>query len=48
LRLLDRNRALRSSRARKVALMNHTAYVFDAYGTLFDVHAAVRRHAGEI
>ncbi|TYR34324.1 haloacid dehalogenase type II [Mesorhizobium microcysteis] len=28
--------------------MNHTAYVFDAYGTLFDVHAAVRRHAGEI
>lgn len=24
------------------------AYVFDAYGTLFDVHAAVRRHAGEI
>ncbi|WP_246318743.1 haloacid dehalogenase type II [Peteryoungia desertarenae] len=22
------------------------AYVFDAYGTLFDVHAAVRRHAG--
>ncbi len=28
--------------------MRHTAYVFDAYGTLFDVHAAVRRHAGEI
>lgn len=28
--------------------MNHPAYVFDAYGTLFDVHAAVRRHAGEI
>jgi len=26
----------------------HSAYVFDAYGTLFDVHAAVRRHAGEI
>ncbi len=25
-----------------------SAYVFDAYGTLFDVHAAVRRHAGEI
>ncbi|MEP0323592.1 MULTISPECIES: haloacid dehalogenase type II [Alphaproteobacteria] len=24
------------------------AYVFDAYGTLFDVHAAVRRHAGAI
>lgn len=23
-------------------------YVFDAYGTLFDVHAAVRRYAGEI
>ncbi len=22
------------------------AYVFDAYGTLFDVHSAVRRHAG--
>ncbi|MDN2566375.1 haloacid dehalogenase type II [Aquibium sp. A9E412] len=28
--------------------MPHAAYVFDAYGTLFDVHAAVRRHAGEI
>lgn len=28
--------------------MTHAAYVFDAYGTLFDVHAAVRRHAGEI
>lgn len=25
--------------------MAHPAYVFDAYGTLFDVHAAVRRHA---
>lgn len=28
--------------------MAASAYVFDAYGTLFDVHAAVRRHAGEI
>ncbi len=28
--------------------MRHTAYVFDAYGTLFDVHAAVRRHAEAI
>lgn len=25
--------------------MSYAAYVFDAYGTLFDVHAAVRRHA---
>lgn len=25
--------------------MSHTSYVFDAYGTLFDVHSAVRRHA---
>ena len=25
--------------------MAHAAYVFDAYGTLFDVHSAVRRHA---
>ncbi|TPW27585.1 haloacid dehalogenase type II [Pararhizobium mangrovi] len=24
------------------------AYVFDAYGTLFDVHSAVRRHAGDL
>jgi len=24
----------------------HSAYVFDAYGTLFDVHAAVRKHEG--
>jgi 2-haloacid dehalogenase len=28
--------------------MHYSAYIFDAYGTLFDVHAAVRRHAGEI
>lgn len=28
--------------------MHHSAYIFDAYGTLFDVHAAVRRHAAEI
>ncbi|MCB1419691.1 MAG: haloacid dehalogenase type II [Notoacmeibacter sp.] len=27
--------------------MQHKAFVFDAYGTLFDVHAAVRRHASE-
>ncbi|MDA4848168.1 haloacid dehalogenase type II [Hoeflea poritis] len=26
----------------------YAAYVFDAYGTLFDVHAAVRRHAADI
>jgi 2-haloacid dehalogenase len=28
--------------------MKPDAYVFDAYGTLFDVHAAVRRHATAI
>src|SRR3990170_1052945 len=28
--------------------MRHSAYVFDAYVTLFDVHAAVRRHAGAV
>ena len=28
--------------------MRHTAFVFDAYGTLFDVHAAVRRHADAV
>jgi 2-haloacid dehalogenase len=28
--------------------MRHAAYVFDAYGTLFDVHAAVRRQAERI
>ncbi|WP_292136135.1 HAD-IA family hydrolase, partial [Mesorhizobium sp.] len=28
--------------------MQYAAYVFDAYGTLFDVHAAVRRHADRI
>lgn len=28
--------------------MQYSAYVFDAYGTLFDVHAAVRRHADKI
>jgi 2-haloacid dehalogenase len=26
----------------------HAVYVFDAYGTLFDVHAAVRRHAAKV
>lgn len=26
----------------------HALYVFDAYGTLFDVHAAVRRHAAAV
>lgn len=26
----------------------YAAYVFDAYGTLFDVHAAVRRHASDV
>ena len=28
--------------------MTISAYVFDAYGTLFDVHAAVRKHAGAL
>ncbi|MBL8583063.1 MAG: haloacid dehalogenase type II [Rhizobiaceae bacterium] len=28
--------------------MHFSAFVFDAYGTLFDVHAAVRRHAAAI
>ena len=28
--------------------MRPTHFVFDAYGTLFDVHAAVRRHAAEV
>jgi len=28
--------------------MAASAYVFDAYGTLFDVHAAVRKYAGEV
>jgi 2-haloacid dehalogenase len=28
--------------------MAYAAYVFDAYGTLFDVHSAVRRHADAV
>lgn len=28
--------------------MAHAAYIFDAYGTLFDVHAAVRRHSDRV
>lgn len=28
--------------------MSHAAFVFDAYGTLFDVHAAVRKHSEAI
>ncbi len=27
---------------------SYSAFVFDAYGTLFDIHAAVRRHAAKI
>ena len=30
------------------AATSHPAYVFDTYGTLFDVHAAVRRYASEV
>jgi 2-haloacid dehalogenase len=29
-------------------IMACSVYAFDAYGTLFDVHAAVRRHAGAL
>jgi 2-haloacid dehalogenase len=28
--------------------MPYPVYIFDAYGTLFDVHAAVRRYADQI
>ena len=28
--------------------MYHPIFLFDAYGTLFDVHSAVRRHAAEL
>jgi len=28
--------------------MPYKAFVFDAYGTLFDVHSAVSRHAGQV
>jgi 2-haloacid dehalogenase len=28
--------------------MAYSIYVFDAYGTLFDVHAAVRRHSADV
>ena len=28
--------------------MSHTCYVFDAYGTLFDVHSAVARHSAKV
>lgn len=34
--------------ARPDRLAGKTHAVFDAYGTLFDVHAAVARHAGEL
>ena len=37
-----------ASRARYELAMRYSAFVFDAYGTLFDVHAAVRRHATDI
>ena len=28
--------------------MSHSTYVFDAYGTLFDVHSAVARHRADV
>lgn len=28
--------------------MSHAAFVFDAYGTLFDVHAAVRKYSSKV
>ncbi|MBC2775382.1 haloacid dehalogenase type II [Rhizobium sp. AQ_MP] len=41
--------ALQDEGRRKHGLKDgRQAYVFDAYGTLFDVHAAVRRHAEAI
>jgi len=46
---LDLPVRLRSSPTNLIeVIMQYSAYVFDAYGTLFDVHAAVRRHAGQI
>jgi len=30
---------------RENSVNSFNSYVFDAYGTLFDVHSAVRRHA---
>jgi 2-haloacid dehalogenase len=48
--LLDRMRAVGSSPGENYGPphMKHSAFVFDAYGTLFDVHAAVHRHAEDI
>jgi len=40
--------AIRFGLLRGICRMTHAAFVFDAYGTLFDVHAAVRRHAGDV
>jgi 2-haloacid dehalogenase len=46
---LDRRAPMRSTFfAMPQSPLTHSAYVFDAYGTLFDVHAAVRSFAGEI
>ena len=33
--------------AREIEMINAGAYVFDAYGTLFDVHAAIARHRAD-
>src|SRR6266478_3407285 len=38
----------RRLRRRKEAMTRFALYVFDAYGTLFDVHSAVARHRTEI
>lgn len=40
-------RSVRTAGGRDVA-MNIRACVFDAYGTLFDVHSAVRAHSGRV
>ena len=39
---------VRAERDREAARLGQPTYVFDAYGTLFDVHAAVARHADRI
>src|ERR671922_68803 len=41
-------RAVAPARLRSARAMPMSAFVFDAYGTLFDVHAAIARHRDEV
>ena len=47
-RTIDRPPPIDQSRGNRKGTMSFKTFAFDAYGTLFDVHSAVRKHADAI